>query len=113
MWIDSARFEGDIKTAGCSRFSRISSLSSISSISSYTSHTSPTRNTSYTISNAWLTKDGAVLVGGKHQTPWWNGRTTDAAMAKAKYSLTRFVSGQEGLGGTDRIDSVAKSNKVH
>jgi hypothetical protein len=116
MWIDSARFEGDIKTAGCSRFSSISSLSSISSISSissYTSHTSPTRNTSYTISNAWLTKDGAVLVGGKHQTPWWNGRTTDAAMAKAKYALTRFVPGQEGLGGTDRIDSVVAEMQRH
>lgn len=60
----------------------------------------------YTLLNGWLTKDGAVLVGHKHQTPWWNGRTTDAAMAKAKFALTRFVPGQEGTGGTDRIDSV-------
>ena len=98
MWIDSAHFEGDIKP--------VKAFTGYSSSSSYTSHTSPTRNTSYTINNGWLTKDGAVLVGGKHQTPWWNGRTTDAAMAKAKYALTRFVPGQEGLGGTDRIDSV-------
>ena len=61
---------------------------------------------SITLTNGWLTKDGAVLVGGKHQTPWWNGRTTDAAMAKASYALTRFVPGYEGRGGTDRIDSV-------
>ena len=61
---------------------------------------------SYTLLNGWLTKDGVVLVGHKHQTPWWNGRTTDAAMAKAKFALTRFVPGQEGMGGTDRIDSV-------
>jgi hypothetical protein len=67
---------------------------------------SKTSKTNYTITNAWLTQDGHVLVGGKHQTPWWNGRTTDAAMAKAKYALTRFVPGQEGKGGTDRIDSV-------
>ena len=60
----------------------------------------------YAILNGWLAKDGSVLVGGKHQTPWWNGRTTDAAMSKAKYALTRFVPGQEGTGGTDRIDSV-------
>jgi hypothetical protein len=53
-------------------------------------------------------------VGGKHQTPWWNGRTTDAAMAKASYALTRFVPGQEGTGGTDRIDSViARMQREH
>ena len=106
MWIDSAHFEGDIKP--------VKAFAGYSSSSSYTSHTSPTRNTSYTINNGWLTKDGAVLVGGKHQTPWWNGRTTDAAMAKAKYALTRFVPGQEGLGGTDRIDSVvAEMQRKH
>ena len=54
-----------------------------------------------------------MLVGGKHQTPWWNGRTTDVAMAKAKYALTRFVPGQEGLGGTDRIDSVVAEMQRH
>lgn len=68
----------------------------------------------YAIVNGWLAKDNAVLVGGKHQTPWWNGRTTDAAMAKAKYALTRFVPGQECLGGTDRIDSViAEMQRSH
>ena len=68
----------------------------------------------YAIVNGWLTKDGAVLAGGKHQTPWWNGRTTDAAMAKAKMALTRFVPGQESCGGTDRIDSVvAEMQRTH
>ena len=76
-----------------------------------TLHPSPS---TFNITNGWLTKDGAVLVGGKHQTPWWNGRTTDAAMAKAKYALTRFVPGQEGQGGTDRIDSVvAEMQRTH
>ena len=92
QWIDGAQFEGDI-TSKTSKFKM-------------TSKTSKTSKTNYTITNAWLTQDGHVLVGGKHQTPWWNGRTTDAAMAKAKYALTRFVPGQEGKGGTDRIDSV-------
>ncbi len=68
----------------------------------------------YKVINGWLTINGKVLVGGKHQTPWWNGRTTDAAMAKAKYALTRFVPGQEGTGGTDRIDSViAQMQREH
>ena len=65
-----------------------------------------THHSTYALTNGWLTKDGVVLVGGKHQTPWWNGRSTDAAMAKAKIALTRFVPGYEGTGGTDRIDSV-------
>ena len=74
--------------------------------SSIASNPSPTSQPNYVINNGWLTMNNMVLVGGKHQTPWWNGRTTDAAMAKAKYALTRFVPGQEGNGGTDRIDSV-------
>ena len=81
----------------------------------HTSHPSPhTSHPSYTISNGWLTKDGALLVGRKHQTPWWNGKAIDASMAKAKPALTRFVPGQEGTGGTDRIDSVvAEMQRTH
>ena len=68
----------------------------------------------YAIVNGWLTKDGSLLVGGKHQTPWWNGRTTDAAMAKGKLAVTRFVPGYEGTGGTDRLDSViAEMQRSH
>ena len=92
MWIDSARFEGDITPTKPFTYA--------------TSPTKPTIPTNYTITNGWLTKDGSVLVGGKHHTPWWNGKAIDASMAKAKYALTRFVPGQESVGGTDRIDSV-------
>ena len=81
----------------------------------HTSHLSPlTSHLSYAITNGWLTKDGSLLVGGKHQTPWWNGKAIDASMEKAKPALTRFVPGQEGLGGTDRIDSVvAEMQRTH
>ena len=80
----------------------------------HTSHLSPlTSHFSYALTNGWLTKDGVLLVGGKHQTPWWNGKAIDASMAKAKPALTRFVPGQEGLGGTDRIDSVIASLQRH
>ena len=92
QWIEAARFEGDITP--------------VKPFSSITSQTSPTSPASYAIANGWLTKDGSLLVGGKHQTPWWNGKAIDASMAKAKPALTRFVPGQEGTGGTDRIDSV-------
>ena len=103
MWIDSAVFKGDITP--------VKPFAAPTSSSSTTSVTSPT---SYSVVNGWLTKDNAVLVGGKHQTPWWNGRTTDAAMSKATYALTRFVPGQETKGGTDRIDSVvAQMQRSH
>ena len=96
QWIDDARFEGDITPTTV--FPGLGGK--------YNSSGQTGRNSLYAIQNGWLCKDGAVLAGGKHQTPWWNGRTTDAAMAKAKPALTRFVPGYEGIGGTDRIDSV-------
>ena len=94
MWIDSAVFTGDISQGKLKPFV----YQEVSSRVYQSNH--------YEIVNGWLTKNNSVLVGGKHQTPWWNGRTTDAAMAKAKYALTRFVPGQETTGGTDRVDSV-------
>ncbi len=92
QWIDSAKFNGDI-TVKHKPFN-----------ATLANNDKPDEN--YAIVNGWFTKNGCLLVGGKHQTPWWNGRTTDASMSKAKYALTRFVPGQEGTGGTDRIDSV-------
>ena len=93
QWIDAAVFEGDVKPV-------------LAPFTMSSDRTGKHKSSVYALQNGWLCKDGALLVGGKHQTPWWNSRTTDAAMAKAKYALTRFVPGQEGVGGTDRIDSV-------
>ena len=102
QWIDSAVFTAGVSAGKLQPFE----YKSIPSRDFRAHH--------YALVNGWLTKDNAVLVGGKHQTPWWNGRTTDAAMAKAKYALTRFVPGQECLGGTDRIDSViAEMQRSH
>ena len=96
-WIEAARFEGDITP------SHLLTLSPSHPLTLSPSHPS------YALTNGWLTKDGILLVGHKHQTPWWNGKAIDASMAKAKPALTRFVPGQEGTGGTDRIDSVVAS----
>ena len=92
QWIDSAVFAGDVKP--------------VKPFAATSAHAGQSATPLYGVLNGWLCKDGAALMGGKHQTPWWNGRTTDAAMAKAKMALTRFVPGQETLGGTDRVDSV-------
>ena len=102
MWIDSAVFAGNVSQGKLKPFEY--------KIIAPRDH----RTNKYAVVNGWLTKNHYVLVGGKYQTPWWNGRTTDAAMAKAKYALTRFVPGQEGTGGTDRIDSVvAEMHRSH
>ena len=102
MWIDSAVFAGSVAPGALKPFTYTAMVPRDHRIHRYA------------VVNGWLTKNGHVLVGGKHQTPWWNGRTTDAAMAKAKPALTRFVPGYEGTGGTDRIDSViAHMQRTH
>jgi hypothetical protein len=101
QWIEAARLDVASEAGGASK-------------TSGTSGTSKTSQARYSVTNGWLTKDGTLLVGHKHQTPWWNGKAIDAAMAKAKPALTRFVPGQEGTGGTDRIDSViADMRRTH
>lgn len=68
----------------------------------------------YAIENGWMTLGGQVIVGNKHQTPWWNGRTISSYLSKAKPALTRFVPGEEGTGLTDRVDSVvAQMQRSH
>ena len=104
QWIETTRFEGDITPTP---------IATPHSDQRSENPQHPSSNTHYTITNGWLTKDGVLLVGHKHQTPWWNGKAIDASMEKAKPALTRFVPGQEGLGGTDRIDSVVASLQRH
>lgn len=57
------------------------------------------------IENGKLVMDGRLLVGGKHEVPWWNGKLRTNYLSKAKPHISRFVPGREGLGLTDRIDS--------
>ena len=58
------------------------------------------------IVNGRIQMDGVLLVGGSHTTPWWNGKLKTNFLKKASPAITRFVPGREGLGLTDRIDSV-------
>ena len=114
QWIDSAVLAADVTPVNNNYREYTSKWSKGANPSGVASHSNPNSSSTYAVTNGWLTKDGSLLVGGKHQTPWWNGRTTDAAMAKAKYALTRFVPGQEGTGGTDRVDSVvAEMQRSH
>ena len=109
QWIEAACFEGDTKALPI-----VFSQKKKANTQHPTPNTHhPTPNTQYAVTNGWLTLGDGVLMGGKHQTPWWNGKAIDASMAKAKPALTRFVPGQEGTGGTDRIDSVIATMQRH
>jgi hypothetical protein len=69
--------------------------------------TQPSAQTpSFAIIGGKMVADGKLLVGGRHNTPWWSGKTRYNYLPKASYAVTRFVPGQEGHGLTDRIDSV-------
>ena len=59
----------------------------------------------FAIMNGRMQMDGRLLVGGRQEVPWWNGKLRTSYLAKAKPHITRFVPGREGLGLTDRIDS--------
>lgn len=62
-------------------------------------------NHTFGIVNGRMVMDGSLLVGGRQEVPWWNGRLKTNFLPKAKPHITRFVPGREGLGLTDRIDS--------
>lgn len=96
-WIDSAHFEADITP--------------IKPLVCKSPKPSVQNPSVYALTNGWITKNGAVLVGQKHQTPWWSGRTISSFLPKAKAALTRFVPGEEGTGLTDRVDSVVETMK--
>ena len=63
------------------------------------------------IANGRIQMDGALLVGKSRTTPWWNGKLRTSQLKKAGPAITRFVPGREGLGLTDRIDSVVNFMK--
>ena len=63
------------------------------------------------IENGRLVCDGALITGGKLDVQWWNGKLKpnyiDSYLTRPH--ITRFVPGREGLGLTDRIDTVVSS----
>ena len=107
MWIDSAQFTGSISPIGVTPIEKCSTKSAKGK-----KHLQSLDNVSgqqdYEIIHGKLTHNGILIVGGKHDTPWWNGRLRYNAIPKATYALTRFVPGSEGRGLTDRVDNVVE-----
>jgi hypothetical protein len=96
MWIDSARFVPSVSPSGCKN---IDNLKVANDDKKEVKHT-------FSIENGKLIVDNMLLVGGKHDTPWWAGSVRKSFLAGATYGLTRFVPEREGRGLTDRVDSV-------
>ena len=68
----------------------------------------------FAITNGHITADGRLVTGNRYHIPWWAGRVKDNFVKKgAKPAITRFVPGREGLGWTDRIDSVVNYLKAN
>ena len=101
MWIaDSARFEASVTPGKAVSIDKIK-----------------TRVRKSAVVPTYSIKDGKILVadtllkGGRHNTPWWNGRVRYSAFPKIADAVTRFVPGMEGQGTTTRVDSVVEHLK--
>ena len=98
QWIEQGTFASSTATTGLKSIDDIKEKKIISNKTSVQS--------GVTIVDGRIQMDGALLVGGSHTTPWWNGKLKTNFLKKASPAITRFVPGREGLGLTDRIDSV-------
>ena len=64
--------------------------------------------------NGHLTADDVLITGNRYDIPWWSGRVKDNFCEReARPAITRFVPGREGIGWTDRIDSVVTNMQRH
>lgn len=95
-WIEDAPFTASVSADG---------LKSIDDVKFKEAPAKAKAAHSYDIANGRIVMDGAVIAGGRHEVPWWNGKIRYSYLPKAKPHVTRFVPGREGLGLTDRIDS--------
>ena len=102
-WIDENTFIPSVVPTGVKSIDDIKEKKTISN----KQRTQP----EISIVNGRIQMDGVLLVGGSHTTPWWNGKLKTNFLKKASPAITRFVPGREGLGLTDRIDSVVSFMK--
>lgn len=103
MWIDSARLGAETSRQGVKDIDQLRPRVAQEEQATFT----PVLKNGVFIDAG----SGALLVGGRHNSPWWNGRLRPSAIVKATYGLTRFVPGAEGRGQTDRVDSVVGEMK--
>lgn len=68
--------------------------------------TKQTVSPEFLIINGKISYDNKLLIGGKADVQWWNGKLRPNNIKSSSPHVTRFVPDREGLGLTDRIDSV-------
>ena len=68
--------------------------------------TLPQRKTNTEMVNGRLVNNGSLMVGSKLDIQWWSGKLKFTSLPNSRPHMTRFVPGREGLGLTDRPDSV-------
>lgn len=100
MWIDSVPYTANVSPANLRSVDKVPASTSMA-------HKAKT----YSVENGRLLVDGQLMMGGRHDTPWWNGRPRYSKMASATYALTRFVPGLETNGATTRVDSMVSLMK--
>ena len=99
MWMDSIPYSASTAMGGLKDIDNIKIKQAAASKES--------KAGKFAITDGHLTFDGRLITGNRYAIPWWNGRTKDNFLQKgAKPAITRFVPGREGMGWTDRIDSV-------
>jgi hypothetical protein len=94
-WIEAAPFDADVNTAGVLSVDKVKDKAA-----------KAVATPQFAITAGHITADGALIAGGRHETPWWNGSLKRNFLPSAKIHVTRFVPGREGTGLTDRVDSV-------
>ncbi|MCR4852674.1 MAG: DUF6298 domain-containing protein [Prevotella sp.] len=101
MWQDSIPYTASLKHEGLKVLKQPSA-------------TQPSARGDFGIVDGRIVFNNQLLTGNRYDIPWWSGRVKDNFCAHgARPAITRFVPGREGLGWTDRIDSVVNYLDKH
>lgn len=107
MWLDSIPYTASTDPAGVKDINNIK-------IKGNKDAKDAAQTPKFAVTDGHITVDGRLVTGNRYQIPWWSGRVKDSFVKKgAKPAITRFVPGREGLGWTDRIDSVVNYLKAN
>ncbi|MCI1647357.1 MAG: DUF6298 domain-containing protein [Bacteroides sp.] len=107
-WINDGKFTASVSMNGVKSVDRVKVSSGYSVNEAATEHLP---KSVIGVVDGRLVKDGSLMVGARQEVQWWNGKLRPRFIADAKPHVTRFVPGCEGVGLTDRIDSVISHMK--
>lgn len=110
MWLDSIPFTASTEATSAMTSQEIVALQAKNAKKSKAKKGKKASDSKHdiTIQDGKLLFNGKPIRGNKYNITWWSGRVKDNFVQSkaAKFSPTRFVPGREGIGWTDRIDSI-------